>query len=60
MMEKDNCPHCGVSLWGDEIPEKDREHYSPPYRWRREIGIYDRDKDRTVEFECPDCHKRWR
>jgi len=57
--DKDSCPHCGVSLIGKTIPKKLRKYYSPPYHYKREIGIYDRDKDMTVAFECPDCKKRW-
>lgn len=55
----DFCPHCSADLWGDPIPEGIRENYSPPYRWRRDTGISDRDADRIVAWECPDCHKRW-
>ena len=25
----------------------------------RQIGIYDRDKDRTVAHKCPDCNHEW-
>lgn len=50
-----NCRKCGVSFDGGSIPENIREHYSPPYRWSRRIGIYDRDLDRTVAWRCPDC-----
>lgn len=28
-------------------------------QWGRQIGIYDMERDRTVEWECPDCHGRW-
>lgn len=28
-------------------------------RWDRAIGIYDINKDRTVEYRCPDCAKEW-
>ena len=55
----DTCPHCGVSLIGDPIPENMREYYSPPYHWRRELGQYDTELDRVVEWMCPDCKGRW-
>lgn len=55
----DFCPHCSTDLWGGPIPEGIRQHYSPPYRWRRDIAIYDRASDRTIAFECPDCRERW-
>lgn len=53
-----NCPHCGVSLLGDKIPQDISKHYSGTH-WKREIGIYDRDLDRTVAYRCPDCGKEW-
>jgi hypothetical protein len=28
-------------------------------RWGKEIGIYDREKDRTIAFQCPFCNHRW-
>lgn len=56
---KDNCPHCGVTLIGDPIPEDMRQHYSRPYFWRREIGI-EYDKDRVEEWKCPDCGGVWK
>ena len=56
----DNCPHCGVSLIGEEIPEDIRQHYSPPYVWRREIGMeYPEKYDGIWEWKCPDCEKTW-
>jgi len=39
------CPHCKADL---------RDHRTgPPFK--REIGQYDMDEDRTVAFICPDC-----
>lgn len=59
-MLMDNCPHCKVSLLGDPIPEESREHYSPPYFWRREIGREDPEKyDGVWEWLCPDCEGTW-
>ena len=55
----DKCPKCGVSWIGDPIPEKHHKYYSPPYFWKREIAIYDTFKDRTVEWQCPDCKTRF-
>lgn len=56
--EPKNCPHCGVSLLGDKIPDDIAEHYGGTH-WKREIGIYDEALDRTVAFECPDCKERF-
>lgn len=53
-----NCPKCASSWIGGEIPENIREHYSPPYVWKREIGI-DGERlgiyDGVVALMCPDC-----
>lgn len=27
--------------------------------FKREIAIYDRDRDRTVAYRCPDCGHEW-
>lgn len=28
-------------------------------QWGRQLGIYDRDLDRTVAYRCPDCKHEW-
>lgn len=43
------CPLCKSNL-------KDLDH-GPPFK--REIGMYDRDLDRTVAYKCPDCQGTW-
>jgi len=51
-----NCPKCGKSWDGGAIPEDLREHYSPPYRWSRVIGIEDpKVYDGVSWWKCPDC-----
>lgn len=51
-----SCPKCGVSWDGGPIPADIREHYSPPYRWSRVIGIeYPERYDGVWEWQCPDC-----
>lgn len=40
------CPHCGSDL-------------NDALGGYRTIGVYDIDKDRTVEWMCPDCGSRW-
>jgi len=49
------CADCGASWDGGPIPQEMRHHYAPPYRWGREIAIYDQRRDRTVALRCPDC-----
>lgn len=57
MRNPTHCPQCGADFDGGPIPEDIRQHYSPPYRWSRVIGISDR--DRLVEWMCPDCKHTW-
>ena len=36
------------------------QHYAPPYRFSRIIGIEDRNKyDGVWEYACPDCNARF-
>jgi hypothetical protein len=56
---KETCPICASDLEGDEIPELERLHFGGKTHFSRKIAIYDRDADRTVAFECPDCGERW-
>lgn len=51
----DNCPKCGASLLDKPIPEESREHYGNTTHFRRVIGIYSWEQDRTVAWRCPDC-----
>jgi len=70
-----NCPHCGVDLNGpwiwrhfyekyDSKEEADRvaEMYGADRyngRFGRCIALYDRDRDETVAYACPDCNHTW-
>lgn len=58
-MSVHECPR-GCDLRGAPIPEEHREFYgSTETHFSRAIGIYDRDRDRTVEWHCPDCGVSW-
>lgn len=58
--EYDFCPHCGVSLQGDSIPEESQHLYGDSTHFRREIGIEIRGLyDGVVLWRCPDCNKTW-
>lgn len=63
------CPHCGVDLKSDDIPQEfidkgmyketcdkcgERNHYN------REFGVYSKHIDMTVEFMCPECLGKWK
>lgn len=51
-----NCPHCGVSLLGDPIPEDIRKYYSGTH-WKREIGVEVPEiYDGVLYYKCPDCN----
>jgi hypothetical protein len=51
------CPACGSSWDAGPIPESVREHYGPPYRYSRAIGIEDPSVyDGVSEYRCPDCN----
>jgi hypothetical protein len=54
----DVCPN-GCNLRGDPIPEEQREWFGNHTHFSRRIGIYDMNRDRTVEWACPDCNVRW-
>jgi len=55
-----DCPNCGVSWDGGDIPEDIREHYSEPYKWSRLIGVEVRGLgDRVNHWKCPDCGEEW-
>jgi hypothetical protein len=52
-MISDTCPSCHASLIGEEVQG------SPGAYYQRPIAIIDRDRDRIIAWECPDCHHRW-
>lgn len=35
------------------------EEHGAKNRWGRQIGIYDMNSDRTIEYKCPDCNGTW-
>jgi uncharacterized C2H2 Zn-finger protein len=54
-----NCPNC-ESLWHDQlIPEESRHHFGNAQFFSRVIGIYTRNRDRTIAYQCPDCSTCW-
>lgn len=53
-----NCPKCGVNLLAGPVPDKYLEHYGQSRYYKREIGFYDMNKDRTVYHVCPDCKEK--
>lgn len=54
-----DCPHCGVSLIGGEIPADVRASggYGDATHWKREIGHIEH--DRVAYYSCPDCGGTW-
>lgn len=55
MTEQMACPNCNADWRGKPIPKEHRHMFGNATHFKREIGIYDRDKDRTVALQCPDC-----
>jgi len=54
------CPECKTSWVAGDIPEEHREHYSPPYKYSRLIGIELRGKyDGVSYWQCPECKTKW-
>jgi len=69
------CPNCNADLDGGSIwetffqltgSEEEADRKAEMYganrekgRWGRTIALYDRDKDRTVAWKCPDCGHAW-
>ena len=55
-----DCPECGMSWDGGDIPAEDRKHYSPPYKWSRVIGVEDpKIYDGVSYWMCPMCESMW-
>ena len=54
----DWCPKCGADWTGPPIPPEHLDNYGGATHYSRVIAIYDRELDRTVAWECPDCHAR--
>lgn len=55
----ERCPKCDADFDAGPIPEHQREHYAPPYRFYRVISIYDQWADRHSHWRCPDCGHEW-
>ena len=60
MTQREKCPHCGVSLIGNEIPEENRHLFGGATHFYRDIlvsvlGVY----DGYLFHRCPDCKGEW-
>lgn len=55
----ESCPKCGTN-WHDKPIPKDQQHHFGGAKWfSRVIGIYGVREDRTIAWQCPDCHACW-
>jgi hypothetical protein len=55
-----NCPICKESWDSGDIPKKYREHYSPPYKFSKLIGVeIQGEYDGISEWQCPFCKTIW-
>jgi hypothetical protein len=69
------CPNCLVDLNGGLIWQTFMDQYQDEAKadetaemygatrtkghWKRQIGIYSQERDRTVAWVCPDCKHEW-
>ena len=69
------CPNCKTDLAGELVYETFLAKYGDEKkalktaamygatktegRWGRQIGLYDRELDRTRAYRCPDCGHEW-
>jgi hypothetical protein len=58
-MTPTECPKCKADLRGADIPPSQQGAYGGETHFTRVIGIYDRYKDRTTHWRCPDCGHEW-
>lgn len=60
--ELEACPECKSSWVSRYLTDEETRsnHFSKGTKFfSRLIAVYDRDKDRTVSFACPDCLTMW-
>lgn len=53
------CPKCEANWRDQPIPKESQWMFGDSQWFSRVIGIYDRDLDRTVAWQCPDCGACW-
>jgi hypothetical protein len=59
MSDVDTCPN-GCDLTGKPIPEEHAGLFGEGVtHFSRALGRYDMERDRTVEWSCPDCGVVW-
>jgi rubredoxin len=65
MPDNKECPHCGTSLQGPEIPLRNSMTLKPVLyvgaaHFKRELGIEDPEVcDGILFWKCPDCKGNW-
>lgn len=55
ILNKQNCPVCGASLIGNEIPETLRKEFGNRSHYTRLVECYDWKTNQKTGYECPDC-----
>jgi len=69
------CPNCNADLDGGSVwvhffketgSEAEADRIAEMYgstrekgQWGRAVALYDREKDRTSAYQCPDCNHIW-
>lgn len=58
----EHCPLCQYCLKGAAIPEEsiNAGYYGDATHFSYKIGRYSRQRDKVVEWECPECKGIWR
>jgi predicted Zn-ribbon and HTH transcriptional regulator len=54
-----NCPECGKSWIGKDIPKKYHSYYLPPYKYSLLIGVEKQGDDCISSWQCPFCKAEW-
>lgn len=55
----ESCPQCEVSWKDKPIPKESQWLFGNSKWFSRVIGIYSRNQDRTIAWQCPDCNTCW-
>lgn len=55
----DACPHCGVSLLGDPVPETEQPWFGNTHYRRDQHMVVKAIYDGVLYFQCPDCGGAW-
>jgi len=55
----ESCPKCEANWQDKPIPKESQWLFGNSKWFSRVIGIYSRNQDRTIAWQCPDCGTCW-